>query len=260
MAAKSRTLNRRQSRDLCGSVGSTDGQTGQAGVAGFSSADGGWGVKGSTIGVNAVGAEGVGPSVGVRGNALLCDNNGCTPANGDAGQFVAGAGGNLLHGFLVNSDGTWDEKFVADAAGNLSITGNAFKPGGGSWSVTSDRRAKKAVEPIGDALRRFLQLRGVTYEYVNPATLGELSGTHLGMVAQEVETVFPSWVDEGGDGYKRLTFRGFEALTVEAVRELDTKSQTTDARLSELEKQNAELQRQVNALSETLTLLRTNQR
>jgi hypothetical protein len=29
------------------------------------------------------------------------------------------------------------------------------------------------------------------------------------MVAQDVETVFPSWVDEGRDGYKRLTFLGF---------------------------------------------------
>ena len=32
--------------------------------------------------------------------------------------------------------------------------------------------------------------------------------------------MFPDWVNTGPDGYRRLTFRGFEALTVEALREL----------------------------------------
>ena len=40
------------------------------------------------------------------------------------------------------------------------------------------------------------------------------------MIAQEVEEVFPDWVSEGGHGYKTVTFRGFEALTVEALRDL----------------------------------------
>jgi hypothetical protein len=40
------------------------------------------------------------------------------------------------------------------------------------------------------------------------------------MIAQEVEQLFPQWVDEGADGFKRLTLRGFEALVVEALREL----------------------------------------
>ena len=40
------------------------------------------------------------------------------------------------------------------------------------------------------------------------------------MIAQEVEAVYPEWVGMGPLGYKTLTFRGFEALTVEAMREL----------------------------------------
>ncbi len=68
------------------------------------------------------------------------------------------------------------------------------------------------------------------------------------MVAQEVEKVFPAWVDQGSDGYKRVTFRGFEAVTVEAVRELnDALSATsallhdTETRVRDLEKRNEEL-------------------
>ena len=65
-----------------------------------------------------------------------------------------------------------------------------------------------------------LNLRGVTFEYADPVATGQLPGVQLGMVAQDVEQVFPSWVDTGADGYKRVTFRGFEALTAEAVLEL----------------------------------------
>jgi hypothetical protein len=146
-----------------------------------------------------------------------------------------------------------------DTAGNLTIYGNAYKPGGGSWSTLSDRRAKKSIEPIGGALNRLLRLHGVTYEYANPSAFGELPGTHLGMVAQDVEQVFPSWVDTGTDGYKRLTFRGFEAVVVEAVRELDARverqSTDTSARIVELERQNTELRQAIASLEGTVRSL-----
>ena len=47
-----------------------------------------------------------------------------------------------------------------------------------------------------------------------------------------VEQVLPDWVDEGPDGYKRLTVRGFEALAVEALREV---VQEKDAQIAALE-------------------------
>jgi hypothetical protein len=202
-----------------------------------------------------VGVEGLSASgAGIRGQALLCDTNGCSPTNGDAGQFVAGAGGVLLRGFLANCNGPgcWEEKFKVDAVGNLYTSGNAFKPGGGSWSTLSDVRAKKSVEPIGNALTQLLKLRGVTFEYSDPSAFGELAGAHIGMVAQDVEQAFPSWVDTGTDGYKRLTFRGFEAVAVEAIRDL--KSQT-DSRMESLKQENAELRRQIAELSEAIRTL-----
>jgi len=250
-----------------GVTGTTSGTEWQAGVAGFgvrygvlgfaSATDVGWGVKGISGGT-AVGVEGISAlGVGIRGQALACDPD-CTATTGVAGQFVAGAGGVLLHGLLsrFNGPGGWDETFRVDADGSLSIGGNAFKPGGGSWSTLSDRRVKTSIEPITGALERLLKLRGVSYEYVNPSAFGEAPGPHLGMVAQEVERVFPSWVDVGADGYERLTFRGFEAMAVEALRELQdevaAKSSEAAARIVSLEEQNAELRRAVEVLSEAV--------
>jgi hypothetical protein len=250
-----------------GVIGSTMGSTG-SGVSGFGAANGvtgfatsgsdaSWATRGIAAG-RGVGVEGSSAAgVGIRGSLLACDPLPCTPTAGEAGQFVTGAGGILLHGFLsnFNAPGGWDEKFVVDAAGNLTTYGNAYKPGGGSWSTLSDSRTKKSVEPIGNALAQLMKLRGVTYEYTNPPAFHEHAGTHIGMVAQEVEQVFPSWVDTGNDGYKRLTFRGFEAVAVEAVRELDAKSNDAAARIAELERQNADLRHAVEELSQTVKAL-----
>lgn len=250
-----------------GVIGSTKGTNG-SGVSGFGAANGvtgfatsgsdaSWGTRGIAAG-SGVGVEGTSAAgVGIRGQSLSCDPLPCTPTAGDAGQFVAGAGGILLHGFLshFNGPGGWEEKFVVDAAGNLTTYGNAYKPGGGSWSTLSDARAKKSVEPIGNALAQLLKLRGVTYEYTNPSAFHELPGTRIGMVAQEVERVFPSWVDTGNDGYKRLTFRGFEAVAVEAVRELEAKSNDAAARIAALERQNAQLRDALEEPSETVKTL-----
>ena len=91
-----------------------------------------------------------------------------------------------------------------------------------------------------------MRLRGVTFEYKDPDSINELHGTRIGMLAQEVEEVFPDWVNEGGHGYKTLTFRGFEALTVEALRELraekDRQLAERDAEIELLQDKHAELE------------------
>ncbi len=52
--------------------------------------------------------------------------------------------------------------------------------------------------------------------------MGGLPGLQTGMIAQEVEKVFPEWVDNDPNGNKSIGFTGFEALMVEALRELKT--------------------------------------
>ncbi|HSB64438.1 MAG TPA: tail fiber domain-containing protein, partial [Thermoanaerobaculia bacterium] len=124
----------------------------------------------------------------------------------------------------------------------FSVNGSASKPGGGSWSLYSDARLKRDIRPLQGTLDRLLALRGVTFEYVDPEAIHELPGTRIGMVAQEVETVFPDWVSEGPDGYRRLTMRGFEALAVEALRDLRReKDDEISALKSALETQRAEI-------------------
>jgi hypothetical protein len=68
--------------------------------------------------------------------------------------------------------------------------------------------------------------------------------------------VFPDWVSTGTDGYKRVTYRGFEALTVESLRELRAENERQmkekDAAITQLQRQNAELERRLKAVEEKI--------
>ncbi|MCB9030686.1 MAG: tail fiber domain-containing protein [Deltaproteobacteria bacterium] len=125
---------------------------------------------------------------------------------------------------------------------DFEVNGTAAKPGGGSWAVASDARLKKNVASLENSLDKVLALRGVTFEYINPEEVHELPGVQTGMIAQEVERVFPEWVLEGADGYKRVSVKGFEALIVEALREL---REEKDAEIDDLRLQIEELTAQL---------------
>ncbi|MEM7754157.1 MAG: tail fiber domain-containing protein [Planctomycetota bacterium] len=117
---------------------------------------------------------------------------------------------------------------------DLEVNGTAGKPGGGSWSNSSDRRLKTNIADLNGALDTLLALKGVTYEYKNPEAINELPGERVGFIAQDVEMVMPDWIDEGENGYKRLTIRGFEAIAVEAIREQQAQIDAMQAELDSL--------------------------
>jgi hypothetical protein len=138
----------------------------------------------------------------------------------------------------------------------LHVNGSAGKPGGGSWSNSSDRRLKKDIEPLVGALDQLLSLQGVTFEYIDPKAVNELEGRRVGMIAQDVEEVFPDWVEERTDGYKTVTYRGFEALAVEALRELRAERDAAIATLrAEKDAEIAALRDQLAALEQSVQVL-----
>ena len=163
--------------------------------------------------------------------------------------------------FLLDVNGS------AHVATNLTVGINACKPNGGSWSVCSDERYKKNISDMEGTLEKLLMLRGVTFEYKEPNSINELPGVHDGMIAQEVEKIFPDWVTEREDGYKMLAPHGFEALTVEALRDLrDEKDQQLaelrkemDERVIELQDENDELKDRLAALEAAVASLTANQ-
>jgi len=147
-------------------------------------------------------------------------------------------------------------------AANLHVNGTAAKPGGGSWSNASDARLKKEVRPLTGSLKRVLSLRGVEFEYIDHESIHELPGRRSGFIAQEVAEVFPDWVDQGRDGFLRLTERGTTAHLVEAIRELraekdaeiDELRADKDQEIRELQMKMARLESAVAALESAVSI------
>lgn len=104
-----------------------------------------------------------------------------------------------------------------------------------TWTSSSDIRLKKSVRSLKGALEKLLRLRGVSFEWKQPEKQGNLRGVQMGLVAQEVEEVLPEWISTDPRGYKNLTVRGFEALVVEAFKELKAENETWMTKNEELE-------------------------
>jgi hypothetical protein len=139
------------------------------------------------------------------------------------------------------------------ANGDFTVTAAAFKPLGGAWSATSDARLKRDVRTLDGALDRVLQLRGVTFEYANPDSYQLPAGRHTGFIAQEVQQIFPDWIGSTADGYLTVGPNGFEALTVEALRELraekDAEIAALQRNLEEAGERNAAMQNRLDDLA-----------
>lgn len=122
----------------------------------------------------------------------------------------------------------------------LYVGGNAYSTG--TWG-TSDARFKENVQTLAGLLAKVDQLRPVTFTWKKDSFAAKGNeGEQIGVIAQEVEAVFPDLVKTGADGYKAVAYDKLSVLLLGAVKELKSdndnlKAQNAalDARLKALE-------------------------
>lgn len=113
----------------------------------------------------------------------------------------------------------------------------------GSLLDLSDARLKTDIKPLSGSLEKLHALQGVTYTLKQDPD----HKIEYGLLAQDVEKVFPELVEEKDD-IKRLNYIGLIGPLVEAVKERDLKNQA-------LEAENARLETQIEDLSQRLDRL-----
>ncbi len=79
------------------------------------------------------------------------------------------------------------------------------------FNSTSDINLKTNIRPIGDTLNKVLQIRGVNFDWK------ETGRTSIGVIAQEIEKVFPELVV--GENTKVVNYNGLIGVLIEAVKE-----------------------------------------
>jgi hypothetical protein len=99
----------------------------------------------------------------------------------------------------------------------------------------SDVRLKRDIQPLDGALEKLLALRGVEFEWARDDLARLRPGRQPGLIADEVERVFPNWVRaDPVSNMKHVGPQGFEALVVEALRQLTKRIEALEAENSRL--------------------------
>ena len=106
---------------------------------------------------------------------------------------------------------------AADGIGKKSSTKLYFNPSTGRLSATivnslSDEKLKKDISTIDNALDKVKQLRGVDY------TWKESEEKSKGVIAQELQEVFPELVSESESGLS-VNYNGIIGVLIEAIKE-----------------------------------------
>ncbi|WP_426295796.1 tail fiber domain-containing protein [Dyadobacter endophyticus] len=110
---------------------------------------------------------------------------------------------------------------------------------------TSDRRLKTNITSFPyPSLSKLTQLTGYYYNWLDSK---RDQSKQTGLIAQDVETYFPELVVTGPDGYKAVNYTGLIPHLIEAVKELDKR---TDE-ITRLKKELAEV-REINKRMTTL--------
>lgn len=136
--------------------------------------------------------------------------------------------------------------------------GNGLWINGASGAVTSfsDVRLKEDIAPLTGMLDRLLQLRGVAYRFKSSV---QSAAKTLGLIAQEVEPLFPEAVSESDTGYKGISYSELIPVTITALQEehqqVQEMGKQKQTEIDELREQNKKLKEQLDALGTRLDLL-----
>ncbi|WP_138480281.1 tail fiber domain-containing protein [Dyadobacter bucti] len=146
---------------------------------------------------------------------------------GDAGDAFVGLNSQGFLGFYVV--GNWILTCAGNAvivAGDLGVSGNV--------NEGSDRRWKKDITSLSGSLDKILGIKGYNYHWID-----EKKGKDLqtGVIAQEIEPIFPELVSTDEKGFKSVTYRGFIPHLIESVKELKKENDQLKADYAELKGQ-----------------------
>ena len=144
-----------------------------------------------------------------------------------------------IHGTNISS-----ASYPGTSGSDFSVTTRSD----GGYATGSDRRRKKNITTIENALSTVKQLTGKRFQTVNSTNEVQehvsKNGYKLGFIAQEVEDIIPETViyhedeDDGTDNYNSayaIDYSSVVALLVNAIKEQDTTIQDLKSRIETLE-------------------------
>ena len=133
----------------------------------------------------------------------------------------------------------WNKAGTPDYVEKYSSNGHGkFKAFSGKREY-SDRRLKYVGKDNNDGLAKIKQLKVFNYVYKKDTT----KTPHVGVIAQDLQKVFPNAVQKGKDGFLTIRMEDMFYAVINAIKELD-------AKITALQKENQELKQLVKQVQE----------
>lgn len=265
-------LGRTQAQGLQVTDSAGDGSDGLVSQAADGSSFGGDGVRANGGNVTVAGSSGGDGVFGKGGGTTVSGSRG---GSGVVGQGGGGNGSSFLQsgGYGVrafggdNADPSGLGGFGIEATGGLNGDGTVARAGefhgdveiqgclgvAGTPNIgtcTSDVRLKKNIQPFPAVLDKLVRLQPVSYNWRVDEYPQFRFGTSRasGLIAQEVEKVFPELVSVDAGGFRRVNYGELPYLTLQGIRELKARNDRLAARVKAGDAQIRKLSRQVQQL------------
>jgi len=148
---------------------------------------------------------------------------------------------------------------------SLSVNGVANKPGGGAWSVISDKRLKENISEYSEGLELIRKVRPVSFSYNSKMTeiWGEneqIKGkVYQGVIAQDLQKIAPDMVREvnvaqkdgtPGESFLEVDPNKFTYALINAVQEQQKQIDAQQEQMQAQQEQLQELMVEIKALKE----------
>lgn len=140
--------------------------------------------------------------VGLLGLATSSNNFFTGTAAGDFVMYNSASGYNL---------------FVVNFSGGVYLTSGAT-----SWTANSDIRLKNINSHIENAVEKLSTLQTINFSYKDD----KFKKQNLGLIAQEVEKIFPELIDKNNDGMLGVRYTELVPVLIKAIQELKLEIET----------------------------------
>ncbi len=192
-------------------------------------------------------------SGGAVSDALVMLKNGNTTLNGQLTIDADNVSGTGEPYTLPGQDGNTSTFIVTDGNGNTSWTNQVSDlTVTNTFTNLSDKRLKHDFKPLIGSAARLQKLNAFNYRW-NSISKQDTVALQTGLIAQEVEKIFPELVKTDNEGFKSINYIGLIPHLIEAVKELKrendrlgfenmslkkaaAKNESIEARLQTLEK------------------------
>jgi len=174
-------------------------------------------------------------------------NSSITSGGSQTSFYLANAAFVIGNGTASNAK---SDAFVVYFNGNATLAGDL--------TINSDARLKENIQPLGSTLDKLHQIEGKTYTFLKD----EEHTPKIGVLAQEVQAVFPELVTEGADGILSVNYQGLVPVLINAINEQELKMSEQDAKIAALEAKNEQLaiaSQKIEALEEMVRFLAVQQ-